>query len=469
MKQSTIAAISTPLGPGGIGVIRISGPKALEILNCVFRPGEKEISAFQTQNANVNYQSRRVYYGKILDPNSGKLLDEALAIFMKAPKSFTREDVVELQTHSGFVVLDRILNAVLDSGAILAEAGEFTKRAFLNGRIDLSQAEAVIDMINAPCETAVHMASQQMMGRLKERVETIRSRILAIRAQLEADIEFSEETFSSNNRQVLLETIRKDILSQIEKLIQNQKDAAIYRDGVLLSIAGLPNVGKSSLLNQLVEKETAIVSEVPGTTRDVVKEYLTIRGVPIVLCDTAGLHDSSDPVECIGIKKAKDQIQQSDTILFVLDASRQLMAEEKQLIEALKTKRSFFLINKIDIAEDSRVGEIKEQIKQERVLEISAKTGVGIPALKDRLFHGLVETGLSEQKEIGLSNLRQRKLLERSAEQLKRCCNDLLKGYPTEMVSECMKDAGATLEEIVGKRDSDDLYETIFSQFCIGK
>jgi len=467
MNHSTIAAISTPLGSGGIGIIRISGPKSLDILKRIFIRQGKEHSIQNSENA--DFQSHRVYYGKILDPNNGKLIDEALAIYMKAPKSFTREDVVELQSHSGFVVLDRVLTAVLDNGAALAEAGEFTKRAFLNGRIDLSQAEAVIDIINAPCETAVHMASQQIDGNLKESVEEIRNRIMGLRAMMEADIEFSEQSIAQMEPKKAFEIIQKDILPGIENLVQNQKDTAIYRDGMLLSIAGLPNVGKSSLLNQLVQKETALVSEVPGTTRDVVREYLTIRGVPVVLCDTAGLHDSLDPVESMGIQRARDQIKQSDTILFVLDGSRDLIEDEKQLIESLKPKRTFFLINKIDIADQKRVMALSESLLDERVLEISAKTGAGIGDLKDRIFYGIVKSDLKDQTAAGFPNLRQRRILERAAEMMKQCGNDLLNGVYADVVSERLKDAVVVLEDISGSRDREDLYDTIFNQFCIGK
>ena len=467
MKTSTIAAISTPLGPGGIGIIRISGPEARDILNRIFIPAQKKPSC---QKGDVfPFCSHRVYYGKIFDANKGSLIDEALAIYMKAPKSFTREDVVELQSHSGFVVLNRILSTVIDYGAELAEAGEFTKRAFLNGRIDLSQAEAVIDMINAPCEAAVYMASQQMVGTLKKSVEEIRARIIALRAQLEVELEFSEENENQTDLRPMLETIRSEILPKITKLIQNHKDAAIYRDGVLLSIAGLPNVGKSSLLNQLVQKETAIVSEVPGTTRDVLREYLTIRGVPIVLCDTAGLHDSPDPIECLGIQRARKQIQQSDIILFVIDASRELLEEEKRLIASLRTKRTYFLINKIDISDKNRTQELKDMFPQKRVLQISAKTGEGIDQLKELLLKGIVESDVIWKADIGMPNLRQRKLLEKGNEKIRRCEKDLTKGNLLDQVSEQMKDAVDTLGDICGKREREDLYDTIFSQFCIGK
>lgn len=467
MKPSTIAAISTPLGPGGIGVIRISGPEAKDILKRIFIRGGNDFSCQKGEPA--KFRSHRVYYGKIFDPKKRSLIDEALAIYMKAPKTFTREDVVELQSHSGFVVLDRILNAVVDCGASLAEAGEFTKRAFLNGRIDLSQAEAVIDLINAPCEAAVYMASQQMTGIIQESVEDIRSRIISLRAQLEVELEFSDENEFQLDRGPLFDTIQLDILPKLAKLIQNQKDSAIYRDGVLLSIAGLPNVGKSSLLNQLVQKETAIVSEVPGTTRDVVREYLTIRGVPIVLCDTAGLHDSFDPIECLGIQKARKQIQESDTVLFVVDGSRDLLEDEKVLIASLKSKRTFFLINKVDIADKNRVKEIERLLQQKWVLPISAKTGQGIEKLKELLLKGIVESDVIRQRDVGIPNLRQRKLLDKACEQINQCVQDIRIPYALDRVSEQLKDAADTLGAICGNREREDLYDTIFSQFCIGK
>ena len=256
---------------------------------------------------------------------------------------------------------------------------------------------------------------------------------------------------------------------ELKKLIQKQKDSAIYRDGILLSIAGLPNVGKSSLLNQLVQKETAIVSEVPGTTRDIVREYLTIQGVPIVLCDTAGLHDSLDPVECLGIERARNQIQQSDTILFVIDASRALMKEEKRLIESLKTKRTFFLLNKIDISDKRRVKALKTQIQQEKVVPISAKTGEGIDTLKDMLLRGIVERDVTRHHDVSIPNIRQRKLLEKAADKLKQCSGEIETGVSEDMISEGLKEAGTILEDICGSRDREDLYDTIFSQFCIGK
>lgn len=467
MKHSTIAAISTPLGPGGIGIIRISGPEAKDILKRVFIRAEKG-SSFHRGESN-HFRSHRVYYGKIIDPHKGRLIDEALAIYMKAPKSFTREDVVELQSHSGFVVLDRILNAVIDSGALIAEPGEFTKRAFMNGRIDLSQAEAVIDMINAPCEAAVYMASQQMMGILKESVDEIRSKIISLRAQLEVELEFSDQNETQMGKDALLESIQHEILQKIARLVQNQKEAAIYRDGVLLSIAGLPNVGKSSLLNQLVQKETAIVSEVPGTTRDIVREYLTIRGVPIVLCDTAGLHDSLDPIECLGVQKARKQIQESDNILFVIDASRDLLEEEKVLIESLKTKRTLFLINKIDIADKNRVKKLEGMIQQKWVLPISAKTGEGIDQLKELLLKGIVESDAIKQMDAGIPNLRQRQLLDKAYKQISQCVQDVSKEYTLDRASEKLNDAIDTLDSVCGTREREDLYDTIFSQFCIGK
>ena len=361
MDQSTIAAISTPVGPGGIGILRISGPNAYTILERLFvRVRRQRHPSGRSPSGTPAYLSHRVYYGHIVDPEQGVPIDEVLVIYMQAPNSFTREDVVEIQSHSGYVVLDRLLNAVLDSGAVLSEPGEFTKRAFLHGRIDLTQAEAVIDLINAPCEAAVQMANRQMAGMLKRQVEAILAAAMQVRAHLEADLEFAATETVQISPGIVLERLQRDVLAPIERLIQSHQETAIYRDGVTLSIIGVPNVGKSSLLNRLVQKETAIVSEIPGTTRDLIREYVSINGIPVVVCDTAGLHDSDDPIECIGIQKAQDQIERSDILLFVIDATRPLSQNEEKLIDKFKKMKTLFLINKTDIAEQAMISRLND-------------------------------------------------------------------------------------------------------------
>ena len=319
MNNQTIAAISTPLGPGGIGIIRISGPDSYSILKRLFVRNLSDKKNNGPDPGQMALVSHQLYYGHIVEPIHGNVLDEVLAVYMKAPKSFTREDVVEIHSHSGFVVLDRLLSAVVDSGAVLSGPGEFSKRAFLNGRIDLSQAEAVVDLINAPCETAVQMAGLQMAGGLKNAVEKIISRIMDLRSHFEANIEFSDDTKQGISGKELSETLQRLILPKIDDLIQNQKDTAIFREGALLSIAGVPNVGKSSLLNRLAGQDAAIVTDIPGTTRDILREHIQIDGLPLHIIDTAGLRDSDDVVEQEGVKRAKQMIEKADQVLFVVD------------------------------------------------------------------------------------------------------------------------------------------------------
>ena len=469
MNQPTIAAISTPLGPGGIGVIRISGSEARPILEKLFvRSGPKN-DCPPTHPSGHAFVSHRVYYGHIQDPIHSSVIDEVLAIYMQAPNSFTREDVVEIQSHSGYVILDRLLNAVLESGARLAEPGEFTKRAFLHGRIDLTQAEAVIDLINAPCEAAVQMANRQLAGNLKRDVENIVTRLTDIRARLEASVEFAETDSIASESETVREEMETEILAPVEKLIRVQKETAIFRDGIHLAIAGVPNVGKSSLLNRLVSKETAIVSEVPGTTRDVLREYVSINGIPVVIFDTAGLHESEDPIESIGIQRARDQIERSDILLFVLDASRELSMDEEQLIDKFKKMKTLFLINKSDIAEEEAIHRLAQKIDHRQTLPISAKTGQGIETVKERLFEGIVTAENVIQSEGAVPNLRQRKTLEKARMEILAGMEAIDSHHPGELVSEILKAAIQALSEISGRRTEEDLYDQIFGQFCIGK
>jgi tRNA modification GTPase len=469
MTNNTIAAISTPLGPGGIGIIRISGPDAYAIIKQLFVRKTKGSPNKNKPITDGPFISHRVYYGHILDPASGNLIDEVLAVYMQAPKSFTREDVVEIHSHSGFVVLDRMLSAVVDAGATLSGPGEFTKRAFLNGRIDLTQAEAVVDLINAPCETAVQMASCQVAGGFRDALATIKNSISNLQAQCEASIEFSESGEHTCRRGDLQRTISQSILPTIATLIQRQKDTAIFKDGVLLAIAGVPNVGKSSLLNQLVEKETAIVSDVPGTTRDVVREYFSINGVPVVVCDTAGIHDTTDPVECIGIHKARDHFRLADLVLLVLEATRGISTFEEKMIEEIEQSKTIAVINKDDLADGDSVSDIQNRLKKIRHIRVSAKFGTSIDKLKELIFKAVVSDRGGASNGNITPNLRQRKILEKARHELELCCHAVEAQQPVEVVSQLLNNVLQIFDEISGKRDQEDLYEHIFSQFCVGK
>lgn len=468
--RKTIAGIATPLGPAGIGVIRISGPDALSILQRLFasgRPGTGQISSSLT--ATNQFNSHFVCYGHIVDPASGGIIDEVLCVYMQGPKSFTREDVVEIQSHSGYLVLDRILSAVVDSGAALSLPGEFTKRAFLNGRIDLSQAEAVIDLINAPSEAALQMASQQLAGGVRDVLHAIHSKLVALNAHCEAAIDFPEAVETAAAVSTIPGILKKDIIPEISCLIQRSRDNAVFRDGLRLAIVGIPNVGKSSLLNQLAEKEAAIVSELPGTTRDLVREYLSINGVPVVVCDTAGLQETHDPVERMGILKAQEELRCADVVLLVLDASRAITSFEEGLMVESVMKKTLCVINKIDLGLDLVSVDVRDKFPGVNVVRVSAKTGFGIDELKKAVFNDWVCQKEKPHWQQVTPNFRQRKILEKVLSELKPCCSVDETGHPPEITAEMLRRAQELLEGISGNRDKQTLYDHIFNQFCVGK
>ncbi|WP_372682557.1 tRNA uridine-5-carboxymethylaminomethyl(34) synthesis GTPase MnmE [Desulfosarcina sp.] len=469
MTNNTIAAISTPLGPGGIGVVRISGPCAYTIMKRLFLRKQPCRPRYGRSSEENQFRSHFVYYGHLVEPLNQTIIDEALAIYMKGPKSFTREDVVEFHSHSGFVVLDRILHLVVDAGAVLSAPGEFSKRAFLNGRIDLTQAEAVIDLINAPCEFAVQMASHQVAGGLRDVLAALTATITRLQAVCEANIEFDESVEDDPVHSTVQEMLSQSILPEVTELIKRQKDTAIFKEGVLLAIAGAPNVGKSSLLNRLVERETAIVSEVPGTTRDIVRDYFSINGVPVVICDTAGIHDTQDPIECLGIKKARDHFHRADIVLLVVEASRKLNAFEKNLIEELQHTRMIVVINKDDIADDDAVADTQQITQHIPQAKVSAKTGHGVANLKGLIFKDLV-SGKNRGDHGGATpNLRQRIILEKTMRELQRCLAAAETEQPLDVISGLLTEVLHLLDGISGRRKTEDLYDHIFSQFCIGK
>jgi tRNA modification GTPase len=471
MTNRTIAAIATPLGPGGIGIIRISGPEAYGILQRLFvrQKKEKEGANRSHPASNCLLQSHRVYYGHIIEPGTESIIDEVLAIYMKGPKSFTREDVVEIHSHSGFVVLDRILSAVVDAGAGISRPGEFSKRAFLNGRIDLTQAEGIIDLINAPGETAARMASQHLAGGARDAVQNIIDKLNALQAKCEAGIEFFENSDDQKIVFEVSENVRKQILPFLSSLIQRQKESAIFREGLHLAIAGSPNVGKSSLLNRLVQREAAIVSEWPGTTRDVVREYISINGVPIIVCDTAGIRESKDPVECIGIERARDQIMHADIVLLVLDGSRALNNYEESLLDEIYSCKNIVVVNKADVINERVAKALEKRIEKHSWIRVSAKNGTHIDKLKALIFKDIVHEGKSGSGPVLTPNLRQRKILEKARAELNVLIDKDAHSQSIDIVSDGLKTVSKTLQEISGAKGKEDLYDHIFSQFCVGK
>jgi tRNA modification GTPase len=469
MTQQTIAAIATPIGPGGIGIIRISGPDACPILKRLFVRNNSGREERLDSSTEADFSSHVFYYGSVLDFSLQKVIDEVLVVYMKAPKSFTREDVVEIHSHSGYVVLDRILRAVIDSGAVLAEPGEFTKRAFLNGRIDLTQAEAVIDLINAPCETAAMMASRQIAGGMKQIVENLLETVLNFQAQCEASLEFSDEINRPFTYSDFQKRIQHSILPDIRSLIAKHKEMAVFKEGLHLAIGGLPNVGKSSLLNQLVDRETAIVSDLPGTTRDIVREYISMSGVPLVIYDTAGIHHSNDPVECMGIERAKGQIDRSDLVLWVMDGSRHPSEDEKRMVEETRQDKTIVVINKKDVAKEETMSAIEATFADHTCIRLSAKIGTNIEKLKQTIFEKIMIPGRSVSGDQVSPNVRQRNLLEKVIEEINPLASTETPEISPDLVSEKLNRVKHLLEQISGKENQEDLYDAVFSQFCIGK
>jgi tRNA modification GTPase len=464
VETDTIAAISTAPGLGGIGIIKISGPGALAILNRVFEPGQTG------RRAPAEIKSHRLYHGYITDPQSGKKLDEVLISTMRAPHSYTREDVVEINSHGGYVILEEILHLVLRQGAHLAAPGEFTRRAFLNGRIDLTRAEAVVDIINAKSRKALTYAINQIEGGLRDKIETIKKALLDLLVRIEAHIDFAEEL----EEDVLPDNLRaylSDHVGQpITQLIQQYENNRIFRDGISLLIVGKPNVGKSSLLNRLTQKDRAIVTAIPGTTRDFIEEPFSINGIPVTLVDTAGLRDSSDHIEVQGIKKTHQRIDQADLLLFVVDSSQPIDDDDRAIFEKIKGHNTIIVLNKQDL-----------QTTAAPPIALPQTWGllpqVAISALKDDHFDILKETIINvfratEQaltEDDILPNLRHKELLEQALILVEDLSRKQVDEAGSELIAIDLKAILDNLSEILGENIEETPLDRIFSRFCIGK
>jgi tRNA modification GTPase len=463
MKASTIAALATPGGRGGIGIIKISGPDAVSIARGIFRSGRKcsEVHAFR---------SHRLYYGRIVDPQSGKALDEVLLSVMKAPFSYTCEDVVEINSHGGPVVVNAILGIVLGAGARLAEPGEFTKRAFVNGRIDLTQAEAVIDLINARSRKALEFAAAQIDGDLRQRIEAVRDFLVEVRVRLEAAMDFPEDVGEVLDTPGMVEQIHCLAVQPLAGMIRGYQAGRMFREGAKLAIVGRPNVGKSSLLNRLVGKQRAIVTDIPGTTRDVVEAAIQLKGVPVNLMDTAGYHQSCGLVEQIGIEKTRECISDSDGVVFMVEANRALGSDDRELYEMIRAKPHVVAVNKSDIAESSAVAGIFGSLANDAApILISALHNQGIDELKEIIFGLVAGDEAIEIEDSVVPNLRQQGLLEKSLEAVKSGLEGLRHAAPSECVSIDLAEAVQKLGSILGISATVDILDRIFSQFCIGK
>lgn len=465
--METIAAIATPLGSSGIGIIRISGPQAQSTLLRLFR-SETEVHPTGIAAAQPpGLIPHRLVHGYIQDPSSLEIVDEVLVVFMAAPNSYTREDVVEIQAHSGYLLLQKILSLVLQYGPRLAEPGEFTRRAFLNGRIDLSQAEAVIDMIQARSEQGLRLASNQLQGWMKKRITTLIDHLTDICVTLQASIEFPDEADSDRSTARECATIKRELIEPIQHLLSNFQSAHVFRDGVRFSIVGRPNVGKSSILNRLLKSSKAIVTPHPGTTRDPVEGFVQIKGIPILFADTAGLHASEDPIEQIGMQKTRECIEQADFIFFVLEAHQRVLEEDRQIFQQVEHKKVVLLINKTDLVSVPPPRSCPD-FPNLSVIPVSARTGDGFSDLEDAILSVLCTAPITSAHE-SVPTVRQKQALESALGFLLSAEQAVDEDMPDDLIFHDLESANAELKTIVGQSVSTDLLDDIFGRFCIGK
>jgi len=455
--DDTIAAIATPLGTGGIGIIRISGPRSLEIATRLFRPHQ----------AVSPLKSHHLYHGVIVDPEEGHTIDEVLLSYMAKPRSYTREDVVEINCHGGLVPLKEILSSMLKGGARLAEPGEFTRRAFLNGRLDLAQAEAVIDLIESKSSLAVRNASSQLQGVLSQEIGTLKEGLMEILSLLEASIDFPEEELESFSPQQLIPGI-DGLISRIEKLVDTYAEGRLFKEGVSAVIAGKPNVGKSSLFNALLGEERTIVTALPGTTRDFVEEVITLSGIPLKITDTAGLRDSSDSIEEEGVRRTRNKMDQADLIVLVIDGS--VESDNLEIPPVLSNGRKVVVAcNKADLPQRVSLERMKGLFPASPVVATSALYKRGLGELKSALASLLISNPHAQPTSVVLSNLRHKQSLEKTADCLKQARKGLEGETPPEFISTDIQSALHHLGEITGQTSTEELLDRIFSRFCIGK
>ncbi|MCY8435473.1 tRNA uridine-5-carboxymethylaminomethyl(34) synthesis GTPase MnmE [Bacillus haynesii] len=459
--MDTIAAISTPMGEGAIAIVRMSGPEALAIADKVYKgPGGKRLSSVDSHTIN---------YGHIVDPETEKVVEEVMVSVLKAPKTFTREDIVEINCHGGLVTVNQVLQLVLREGARLAEPGEFTKKAFLNGRIDLSQAEAVMDLIRAKTDRAMNVAMNQMEGRLSSLIKRLRAEILETLAHVEVNIDYPEyDDVEEMTHKMLIEKATK-VKKEIEALLTTSEQGKILREGISTVIIGRPNVGKSSLLNSLVHETKAIVTDIPGTTRDVIEEYVNVRGVPLRLVDTAGIRETEDIVERIGVERSRQVLKEADLILLVLNYSEPLSEEDIKLFEATKGMDIIVIVNKTDLEQKLDLDRVRELAGNQPVVTTSLLKEEGIDELEEAI-QSLFFTGAIESGDLTyVSNTRHISLLHEA----KRAITDALEGIendvPIDMVQIDLTRCWEVLGEIIGDAVHESLIDQLFSQFCLGK
>ena len=467
MKTDTIAAIATGLAASGISVIRISGDEALDIIDRIYYKKQKHLlDDKKEENEKIsNRDSHTVNYGYIYDGDV--LIDEVMVLLMKAPRSYTREDVVEIDCHGGVIVTKKILETVIKYGARPAEPGEFTKRAFLNGRIDLSQAEAVIDILNAKNEYALKNSLNQLKGNILEKIKEVRANIIRDVAFIEAALDDPEHISIDHFGDELYERCNSN-LKDLNKLLENSDNGRLIHEGIKTVILGKPNAGKSSLLNNLLREERAIVTDIAGTTRDTLEETIYLNGLCLNIIDTAGIRNTEDVVEKIGVSKALETAKTADLIIYVVDASRELDENDYQIIEFIKDKKAIILLNKIDLNTVISKEQIEKMVDQ-AVIEISAKENIGISELEEEIKNMFFEGKISFNDEIYITNVRHKTAIQEGIKSIEQVKSSIEDGMPEDFYSIDLMNAYEVLGEIIGESVGEDLVNTIFSEFCMGK
>lgn len=455
----TIAAISTPAGEGGISIIRISGSDALQVANQLVKDRDLTKVASHTIN-----------YGHIIDPETQEEVDEVMVSVMLAPKTYTKEDVVEINCHGGLLATNRTLQLVLSHGARLAEPGEFTKRAFLNGRLDLSQAEAVMDLIRAKTDQSMQVALNQLDGDLSRLIKKLRQDILDVLAQVEVNIDYPEYDAVEEMTSQMLKEKATEVRQHLVALLQSAKQGKVLRDGLATAIIGRPNVGKSSLLNTLLHEDKAIVTSVAGTTRDVIEEYVNVNGVPLRLIDTAGIRKTDDQVEKIGVERSRQALNAADLVLLLIDASRELTGEDQQLLTATEKKSRIVILNKTDLPTKVDANQLKAMLGDTPLIKTSITDHTGVDQLGETIAHLFFNQGIeSYQGDVMVTNARHIGLLHQAKEALDDVLKGLADGMPVDLVQIDMTRCWDLLGEITGDSYQDELLDQLFSQFCLGK
>lgn len=458
INSDTISAISTATGEAGIGIVRMSGENAVKIANEIFKPAGKLTLA--------EVENRKLTYGHIY--NGDKLLDEVLIVKMLAPHTYTREDVVEIYCHGGIISVRNVLKLTIEKGARPAEAGEFTKRAFLNGRLDLTQAEAVIDIIKSKSEVSYDMSIKQLEGSLSGKIDEIRNEVMSMAALIVANIDFPEDEIVEATYRTLKEDAKK-IIKSLNDLIENSNRGKLLRDGINTVILGKPNVGKSSLLNSLLRDERAIVTDIPGTTRDVITDFVNLDGILLKITDTAGIRETHDEVERIGVSRAKEAINDSDLIIAIFDGSKPFTDEDKEIISLIENKKSIILLNKADLEKKVSSSDIKELIGDKKYFDVSILSGKEIKTIEDEIKEMFFKGEIKESSDVYVNNLRHITALKEAKSAMDEVLEDIEQEMFLDILEVNLEVALASLGEITGDTTTEDVLDKVFSEFCIGK